>query len=331
MALLAEREILYQRLEKVIGKTPLSEIQILDIPNRCRIFAKEEYRNPTGSHYDRQTLRLIRESESEGKIAPGRSKILESTTGSSGASFAWMCRVLGYKAVVVIPKDMPTARIEQIRSYGASVELSPKDKYIEGIISTFSRFAASHRKDHYPLNHAFDEKHSVQAMRELGEEILSDFAELRLGPGYFVSALGNGISARGIGEALAVRGVKLYGMEPHESPTVYFNYFKEEYEKKFGRRTLQFTPHIIYGTGPGKQLFPNIKSIGPKLSGVFHPTRRDVLDMRERLMFNELQLVGNSSAGCLWAAMKLAEEVPARSMIVTIFYDAAWRYLPFGP
>lgn len=329
----AERAKLYARLEGRIGNTPLRRLQVIPVPNECRIYLKEEYRNPTGSHYDRETLPLLRNLEATGRITPGKTTLWETTTGSSGASFAWMCRVLGYKAKVLIPRDMPAARIEQIRSYGAEVILSP-ETYIHGLVEDFRERYFSRRRelgpDNVAPNHSLDPE-AWKFMEGLGQEILDQFAtnEGTTRPDFFVAALGNGISARGVGAVLDAVGTKIYGMEPFESPSVYHRHFADLYKSKFGAGEPKFGSHVIYGTGPGQTItFPNIKDFAPKLQDVFHPRKEDVLGMREKLMFEELQLVGNSSAACVWASLELAKKHP-RSTIVTIMYDAAWRYLPF--
>jgi cysteine synthase len=244
-----------------------------------------------------------------------------------------MCRTLGYRAVVMIPKNMPAARIHQIESYGAEVKLSG-EAYIDGLVADLRKQWATerHKPDTCFPNHAMvSSDWAWKPMEVLGEEILSQFAAAEGGtrPDCFVTALGNGISAMGVGTALKNAGALVYGMEPIESPTVYYKFFPDRYKRKFGSDQPRFSSHLIYGTGPGaKIIFPNIEAIAPKLEDVFHPTKNDVMSIRDRLMFEELQLVGNSSAACLWACLKLAEE-KRNVTIVTIMYDAAWRYLPF--
>jgi cysteine synthase A len=114
-----------------VGDTPLYEIKSIrgkEEYNGCRIFCKEEYRNPTGSHYDRFWVEFFRSLELNRTINEGNigNPIVETSTGNSGASFAWICRELGYKDYrVVIPADMPDTRKKQIESYGAKVHVSP--------------------------------------------------------------------------------------------------------------------------------------------------------------------------------------------------------------
>ena len=152
-----DRRALYERLELQVRDTPLYEITHINIPRGCRIFCKEEYRNPTGSHYDRQTVRLLRGFEEDlGRIAPNGRPLAETTTGSSGAAFAWMCLVLGYKCIVFIPSDMPAARIEQIRSFDADVRFAPERGYIRGLVDAFRTFITEGREEFTATNHSMD-------------------------------------------------------------------------------------------------------------------------------------------------------------------------------
>jgi cysteine synthase len=332
-----ERRALYDRLENQVRDTPLYEITHIPVPRDCRILCKEEYRNPTGSHYDRQTVRLLRGFEEVlGRIEPGGPPLAESTTGSSGASFAWMCRVLGFECIVFIPGDMPSARIEQIRSFEADIRFAPEKGYIRGLVDAFRKFVMQEDERFVATNHSLDEAFAPAAMGDAAREILKSMSEINLGaPDYFVAALGNGISARGIGEVLADHETKLIGMEPFESPDVLHSTFPARFATLYpdGHPTIQ---HELYGTGPGENInlnFPNIEAIRGKLEEIRLPTRDQWQKVQRSLTDVEAKHVGNSSAACLWAALDLASDpsVPPGSTIVTVFYDASWRYLPLVP
>lgn len=332
-----ERRALYERLERQTRNTPLYELEHIEVPRGCRIFCKEEFRSPTASHYDRQTVRLLRGNEEElNRISPNGVPLAETTTGSSGASFAWMCRVLGYECIVFIPEDMPRARIEQIRSFGADVRFAPKRRYIDGLVEMFRSFISQGGEQFIATNHSKDEKFAPAAMGDMAREILAQLEELDQGPpNYFIGALGNGISARGAGDVLADEGAELIGMEPYESPDVLQSVFPETFEELYpdGRPQMQ---HQVYGTGPGEKMenqFPNISAIKDRLSGIRLPRRDQWKSVQRQLLDLEAKHVGNSSAACVWAALDLAADpaTPPGSSIVTVFYDAFWRYLPIGP
>jgi len=93
--------------------------------------------------------------------------------------------------------------------------------------------------------------------------------------------------------------------------------------------------HQVYGTGPGEGMrdqFPNLVAISEKLGDIRLPRREEWRGVQKQLLDLEARHVGNSSAACVWAALDLASDprTPEGSTIVTVFYDAYWRYLPIG-
>jgi cysteine synthase len=124
-------------------------------------------------------------------------------------------------------------------------------------------------------------------------------------------------------------------MEPFESPDVLHSTFPDSFAALYpdGHPTTQ---HELYGTGPGEDInvsFPNIEAIRGKLDAIRLPTREQWQAVQRDLTDVEAKHVGNSSAACLWAALDLAADptTPSGSTIVTVFYDASWRYLPLAP
>jgi cysteine synthase A len=346
MPLLPERQEIFDRLEKQIGKTELVEIKNspIDIPNGNRIFAKLEYQNPTGSHYDRYWVRLFRTREdtehnndysgsvkNRKNIYHGQSfPILETSTGNSGASFAWVCRELGYPCEVLIPADMPNARLEQIKYYGARVHTTPKGKYVRGLIERFRQQLEYDKGNYVYTNHATDEKDGVSAIEELGNEIGEYFKENKLSVDYFVSALGNGLTTRFVGKALLkhFNSIKIIGVEPFESPTVYSMWNPQKLKEKYG--TIDFNSnHELIGTGPGELefAFPNMQKV------VAEKMLHDIiLEKRDEWIIRDEQLnaipnlsVGHTSAACFDAAIKMAKNIHNKNIVV-IFYDSQWKY-----
>lgn len=333
MPLTEARRQRYNALSASIGNTPFIEVTGISLPRRCRLFAKEEYRNPTGSHYDREMLRLIMSLEEDGHIEPGKTRMLETTTGNSGASFAWLCRALGYPSpIIIIPEDMPYARKEQIQSYGAELILSEPGQYITGIVRSYARFYTQAHDSVDPSmpwcpQHWDDEVQSVQAMKECGEEIVRNTSEHGVNLDFFVLALGNGSSARGIGSVLDARGVTLLGMEPEESPVV------AEYMKLPGferPRATSDRSHGILGTGPFResQIYPNMKAASKLLEDVLHVDTHTCQITQRRLMDMCGLHVGMSSAGCVASIEQYIEKHRISNKVFgTIFYDPAWKYL----
>jgi cysteine synthase A len=323
-----DREVLYRRLSQVVGNTPLTQIRNIEVPGENRIFVKEEYRNPTGSHYDRVILRLLQGLESEGRIHEG-DHLIDTTTGNSGAAFAWLCGVLGFGCTVVIPGDMPSARIAQIESYGAKVERSAPGRYVDGLIDRFKQLLDERRGECITTNHAANCRYPPEAMIEAGKEVVEAFA--RRGSGRvdcFVSAVGNGTSthmAIPLQENFATRVI---GVEPVESPTTFLLKFGEdEFVKRYGRRARSVN-HGLIGTGPGEVNFPFpiLRRVLDVIEDIVLVERTDWERWMRELADKEGQHVGRTSAACMSAAMTLAEQVD-RKNIVLIFYDPAWKYL----
>jgi cysteine synthase A len=333
-----ERQVLYDRLASQIGKTPLYKLEHMQVANGCHIFCKGEHKNPTGSHYDRETLALLRGKEEEGVIVPGPDgpPLFETTTGSSGASLAWLCRVLGFRCRIVIPEDMPAARIHQIESYGVEkIVTAERGMYIGGLVAQVRKLIDDKKRvRQYRLtDHSTDLKYGPAAMEALGQEILTDLAKLGEGPpDYLVCMVGTGISAHGLAQALRPHGTSLVAVEPRESPTLFRRCFPKEFEREYpdGHRDQR---HEIYGTAVGQDanhVFQNTEKVLPLIEQFLLIDRDDWKRTQVELMDLEAHHVGHSSAACVWAARRLAARIPPGSTILTIFYDASWRYLPIS-
>jgi cysteine synthase len=328
-----ERQALYDRLASQIGGTPLYELEHMEIANGCRILCKGEHKNPTGSHYDRETLALLRGKEEEGAIVPNGPPLFETTTGSSGASLAWLCRALGFTCRIVIPEDMPAARIHQIESYGAEVAYAEKGMYIGGLVAQVRDLVGDKERvrQYRVTDHSTDLEYGPAAMEALGLEILEDLTAIELGaPDYLVCMVGTGISAHGLTRALQPKGTALVAVEPRESPTLFRRRFPEEFKLAYPNGHSD-QRHEIYGTAVGEDanhVFTSTEKVLPLIEEILLIDREDWKRTQVELMDLEGHHVGHSSAACVWAAQQLAEKVPPKSTILTLFYDASWRYLP---
>jgi cysteine synthase len=174
----SERDKLYQRVASCIVETPLYKIHNIAVPNGCQIFCKEEYLNPTGSHYDRFWVDYLRKQEDKNHLSI-TDTLIETSTGNSGASFAWTCRALGFKDYhVVIPEDMPSVRIKQICELGATVKLSPAEEYVDGLIKTFNLYyeemkaLSSNPQTIKRPNHSRYGDMSIETLAKIADEII---------------------------------------------------------------------------------------------------------------------------------------------------------------
>jgi|ERR1039458_3154942 cysteine synthase A len=327
------RRKLYERLKRSIGNTPLFPLEGIDVGRNCKVYVKAEYLNPSGSHYDREMVRLLESLEANRLIQPGVTQMLETTTGNSGSSFAWLCRVLGYPPPsIVIPSDMPRSRRRQIASFGAHLIESASGQYISGIEDSFGAIYTAQKdrppeEKFYCPKHWDDEFHCIAGMHECGLEIVRQVEELGIELDCFVFALGNGSSARGVGEILRPRGVTLYGMEPSESPIV------AEMQQRVGFEIalpIAGRQHGILGTGPSeqRQVYKNMRVAAEMLKDITHVSTSEAAEMQIELMDRAFLHIGMSSAACIVGIRKLVEKHGLRHQnIGTIFYDSAWKYL----
>lgn len=322
----------YERLSNVVGNTSLYEIKNIEIPNKCRIFCKEENTNPTGSHYDRFWVDYMQWFEYEkcrGHIDP-KVPIVETSTGNSGASFAWICQALGFEDYrVVIPKDMPIARINQIRSYGAQTHFSPEGEYIQGLIDEFRKYKEELRSEYgyvYLPDHSNHGDKCLNSMGNIANEMIEQLSNNGIAKAdYFVSALGNGLTTKGIGQVLKrkYKKLKIVGMEPDESPTIYLEAKHLQKPQTYGRT------HGLIGTGPGNSnfLFPIINSYKDQINIFTQVKENDWKNTLKQLTTLEGKIVGHTSAACVYTALNIAKEAEEGSIILTVFYDSEWKYL----
>jgi cysteine synthase len=197
------RSELYERMEKSIGSTVMRSVQL---PNGNTLYQKNETGNPTETHYDRCYIALIKALELNGDIAPGDT-LLETTSGSAGVSFAWVCRKLGYRAVVFMPAFVPAPRILEVRRLAAEVHLSDnREQYLLGCSLAMMAYykknlravrASGHNI--YMPNHSQDFL-TPRIFAQIMDEVQADIGDDKID--YFIGGIGNGSTILGIGERL---------------------------------------------------------------------------------------------------------------------------------
>lgn len=335
------REEQYDRLASIVGNTPLLGLQR---PNGL-ILAKVESQNASETHYDRAYLATLRRLEKDSIIQPG-DELLEITSGSAGTSFAWLCSRLGYKAHILVPPELPLGRVQEMRNFGAMVEVSQPGyvpqtaEELRAHIQTYKQEGyevTKHKTDDYFVLTAQKGEHrvclvnhsenmlTVNAFGKIGHEV-RDIIPQGVNVDYFVSVLGNWTTTMGISRTLreGFSGIKVIGVEDPRNP----NYFDEKYsgrfEQEYGHVPI-FGSHDSYGASArGTRLrFANVKTI--------EEIRLVDLAQRDRLRaaYNSgqqlIDTIGNTSAASLWVAEQLLEEQPGSIVLVT-FYDKADRY-----
>lgn len=323
----SSRELLYKNLKECIGDTDLYEIQKIKTYNNNRIFCKEEWTNPTGSHYDRVYIRLLYQFEKNGKIKPGETHLVETTSGNAGIAFAWLTKELGYDATVIIPKDMPKIRTYEMKKYGTEVIYSEAGEYVKGVVKKLREYLIDYRtktgKQAFCLDHSRREI-SYHALYSIAEEINEQLDKENLKPNYFIGAIGNGTTTAGIYNYFKniSQPIKMVGVEPIEAPV----FFNKKYPGKFSNiygHNPEYKPHKLIGSGGWGVKFPNVQL--DTFEDIYLCSEKEWQEYSDLLKYKEKRPVGPTSAACLQAAVKLSEKIHSQNIFI-FFYDQLWKY-----
>lgn len=328
-----ERHARYERLRKLLVPTPLTELANLPDRKGSRIFLKHEFRNPTGSHYDRIMLELLFQRENSHAIKE-HDTLLDTTTGNSGAALAWLADALDFKALVVIPADAPRARRAQIEALGGVLRLSPAGEYTDGLIKVLGAMVRDRPWQDFDevLDHAADEIAPPIAMRALGAEIRDQFHELHPGEAitHVVVGLGNGASVH-LTAPLKEGGCEVIGFEPIRAPTHFLErHSHDELRSRYGAPPPFSLDHGLWGTGAGIDLqfkWPLMRQAWHLIDDVELVTESDWLSQCRDLANLEGLHVGRSTGAGVAVALNQAKRLEEPANIVCIGYDAAWKYL----
>jgi len=291
---------------ELIGNTPHVRINRLFDP-RVTVWAKQEKANPGGSIKDRIGLAMIEDAERRGVITPGRTTIIEPTSGNTGIGLALVCAVKGYRLILTMPESMSVERRKLMTAYGAEIDLTPRELGMKGAIARANELAAETPDSWIPMQ--FDNASNPAIHRATtAEEIARDFPD---GLDYLVTGVGTGGHITGVAEALKPRwpGLKVYAVEPTASPVL-----------SGGAPG----PHPIQGIGAG---FIPVVMRPELLDGVLQVEAADAMAYTRRAAKEEGLLIGVSSGASLAAVAQLIPSVPDGSRILTFSYDTGERYL----
>ena len=300
---------IYKNLVELVGNTPLVEIAKIAAARgaEAEVVAKVEYFNPGGSVKDRIALGMIEDAEKRGVLKPGAT-IIEPTSGNTGVGIAWVSRVKGYKAVIVMPETMSRERQLLLKAAGAELVLTEGAKGMKGAIAEAERL-----KEATPgavilgqfVNPANPEVHT----RTTAEEIWSD-TEGRVD--VFVAGVGTGGTVTGVGRALKAKNpdVRIVAVEPESSPVL-----------SGGAPG----PHKIQGIGAG--FVPDILD-REVIDEIIKVSNEDALQTSRDLSMSEGLIVGISSGAAAHAALSLASRPEYKGKrIVVLLPDTGERYL----
>jgi len=291
---------------ETIGNTPIIRINKL-FGDRAEVWMKSERANPGGSIKDRIALAMIEDAERSGKLKPGGT-IIEPTSGNTGIGLSMVAAVKGYKIILVMPESMSLERRRLMLAYGATFDLTPKEKGMSGAVDRARELVAQTPNSWMPQQ--FDNPANVEVHRRTtAEEILRDFADAPLDA--IITGVGTGGHITGCAEVLKPvwPNLKVFAVEPALAPLLSGG--------KAG-------PHPIQGLGAN--FIPSILNTGI-LDGIIDVDAGEAKEMARRAAREEGLLIGISSGAALAGVAQKLPELGEHPRILTFNYDTGERYL----
>ncbi len=287
-----------------IGNTP--HIRLGRLFPDAEVWIKSERGNPGGSIKDRIALAMVEDAERSGRLKPGGT-IIEPTSGNTGIGLAMVAAVKGYKLVLVMPESMSVERRRLMQAYGASFDLTPRERGMPGAIARATELAAQSPGAWIPQQFENPANIAVHA-RTTAEEIAADFPE---GIDVLITGVGTGGHITGCAEVLKARWPKLqvFAVEPAASPVI------------SGGAPA---PHPIQGIGAG---FVPANLHTAILDGVIQVEAEEARAFGRRSASEEGLLVGISSGATLAAIAKKLPELAKGATVLGFNYDTGERYL----
>lgn len=291
---------------ETVGNTPHIRINRL-FGDRAEVWMKSERANPGGSIKDRIALAMIEDAERSGKLKPGGT-IIEPTSGNTGIGLAMVAAVKGYKLILVMPDSMSVERRRLMLAYGATFDLTPKEKGMTGSIERAQELVDQTPNSWMPQQ--FDNPANVEIHRRTtAQEILRDFGDKPLDA--LITGVGTGGHITACAEVLkaAWPNLKVFAVEPALSPIL-----------SGGKPG----PHPIQGLGAN--FVPSILNT-EILDGVIDVDANEAKEMARRAAREEGLLVGISSGAALAGVQQKLPELGPNPRILCFNYDTGERYL----
>ena len=295
----------FDNVLQTIGNTPHIRINRL-FGTTHKVYVKSERSNPGGSIKDRIALAMVEAAENSGDLQPGAT-IIEPTSGNTGVGLALVAAVKGYKLILVMPDSMSIERRRLMLAYGASFDLTPREKGMKGAIARAHELAVQTPGAWVPQQ--FENPANIDVhVRTTAQEILKDFPN---GVDVIITGVGTGGHLSGVAKVLKAQWpqLKVYAVEPSASPVI-----------SGGAPS----PHPIQGIGAGfipKNLLTEL------LDGVIQVDAEPAREYARRSAREEGLLVGISSGATLAAIAQKLPEIPAGATVLGFNYDTGERYL----
>jgi cysteine synthase A len=291
-----------------VGRTPMVQLtRLLPAGCECELFAKLEAFNPGGSVKDRIGVSMIEAAEREGRIEPGRSTIVEATSGNTGIALAFVCAAKGYELVLTLPQGMSREREGLLRLYGARVEVIES---LGGMNEAVAAARAMASSDDVFLPDQFSNPANPEVHRRTTGPEIWEAMDGRVD--VLVAGVGTGGTITGTGETLKDRNpaCRVIAVEPASSPVL-----------SGGRPG----PHKIQGIGAG--FVPAVLN-RDVLDEVIPVDDEDAIETARLLARREGVLAGISCGAAVWGAIEVAKRPEsAGRRIVAVLPDSGERYV----
>jgi len=304
---MARRPKISNSILDTIGHTPLVRLNRLPAAGAAEVLVKLESFNPMCSVKDRIGASMILAAERAGRITPGKTTIIEPTSGNTGIGLAMAAAARGYRLILTMPDSMSVERVRVLRALGAEVVLTPGEQEMKGSIAAAEQLMKDTPNSFIPMQ--FSNPANPQIHRETTAlEIIED-TDARLDA--LVIGFGTGGTITGVGEVIKdrLRDVTLIAVEPKDSPLL------------SGGKPA---PHKIQGIGAG--FIPAVLNM-EVIDRIVPVEYADAKETTRRLAREEGILCGVSSGAICWAALKIAAEMGEGKRVVTILPDFGERYL----
>ncbi len=291
---------------ETIGNTPHVRINRL-FGDRAEVWIKQERANPGASIKDRIALSMVEDAERSGRLKPD-GVIVEPTSGNTGIGLAMVAAVKGYKLILVMPDSMSLERRRLMLAFGATFDLTPREKGMKGAIARAEEIVAQTGNAWMPQQ--FENPANLEVHRRTtAQEILRDFADGP--PDAIITGVGTGGHITACAEVLKAEwpSLKVFAVEPTLSPVLSGG---------------QPGPHPIQGIGAG--FIPAIMDTSV-IDGVIQVEPNDAKEMARRAAREEGMLVGISSGATLAAIEQKLPELGDRPRVLGFNYDTGERYL----
>ena len=295
----------YNNILETIGNTPIVKLNRI-APDHVDMFVKVESFNPMASVKDRLAYAIIKDARDSGALQPGQT-VIEATSGNTGIALAMVCAVMGHPFVATMVETFSIERRKIMRALGAKVILTPAAERGSGMVARSEQLAKEHgwflaRQFENPANPAYHANTTAP-------EILRDFAGERLD--YWVTGWGTGGTLSGTGKVLKAARPELtvVATEPEEAALLSGN---------------EWAPHKIQGWTP--DFIPDVldQDIADRIEPV---SDTEAMSTALSLAQQEGIFVGISAGATMAAALKVAADAPAGSVLLAMLPDTAERYL----